>query len=145
LSFLKLFLAALIIAPVSSCGGSLFAVSTELAHGPGAGAYSSDTVFVTFMIVAGIAFVVILAALLLVALPLTLLMNRFGAPSLLRDALLIVLAVAGATGFLVSLGQAFPGAWQIGLGYGLLTALLWIFAVRLLTRPRAASQEQHVA
>lgn len=139
MSFGRLFVAALLVSPVASCGGSLFAVASEMSRAPDVSGYSADTVVATFVIVGIVSFVIVLAALLLVALPLTILMDRFDLPALVRDGLLIALGNGAAIAFVHSLGQTFRPAWQVGLAYGLLTSLLWIVAVRRLSPRRATA------
>ncbi|WP_114954690.1 hypothetical protein [Sphingosinicella terrae] len=136
----RLLVAVVLVSPVSSCGGSLFAVASELSRAGAGPGYSSDTIVATFVIAAIVSFVIIFAALLVAALPLTMLLDRFGMPGLARDALLVALATGAAIWFVSSLGATFRPAWPVGLAYGLLTSLLWVAAIRRLSpRPLLAA------
>lgn len=128
------------MAPAASCAGSVVTIAQEMARTQDRG-YSADTIFVATMIVVVVSFVLVLLALLFVALPATLLMDRVGVPSLMRDALLLAAAVGAAIWALTDMG-AFPNPRELGLVYGLATGLLWILAVRWIAgraRRRASS------
>ena len=139
----RLIVAALLVSPVASCGGSLLAVGSEISRASAGPGYSSNTIIATFVIAAIVSFVIIIAALLFAALPLTMLLDRLGLPGIARDAFLVALGSGAAIWFVGSLGVAFRPAWPVGLAYGLLTSVSWVVAVRWVShRPPAADAPQ---
>lgn len=136
LSFGRLLLAALLVAPVASCGGALLSVAVGMSRVQSQ--YSSDTYAFAFAIVAFLSFVAIVPGLLLAGIPLALLTNRLGIPALARDAIFIAAGVLAAWIF----ARAYPGlpdGLELGLCIGLTTAILWVLAVHIAARNRTAN------
>jgi len=129
LSFGRLVVAALLVAPVAGCGGSVLAVAADFSGNTSQ--YSQNVIVTTIVLLSIAAFLAILAALLVVALPLTMILDRSGISALVRDLILIGAAALAALAF----AWRFPAmdeALALGLSYGLVTALLWVGAIHLL-------------
>lgn len=128
MSFGRLFVSALLVAPVAGCGGSLLALSADFPRT--GGQYSGDVITTALVLLSIASFGVILAALLFVALPLTMILDRSGLPPPIRDLVLIAAAALAALAF----AWRFPAmdeALGLGLGYALTTSVLWVAALHL--------------
>lgn len=129
----RLLLAALLVSPIASCGASLIVAGTSATGPMEPGIALAAFLFLTVMATM-VSLLFVLAALLVIALPLSLLLNGLGVPAIARD--LILLAVAGAAGYLLSplSAQAYEGHAWIYMTYCLTSAMLWILALRFVSR-----------
>lgn len=131
MSFGRLLLAALLVAPVASCGGALLVVAVGMSQAQSQ--YSSDTYAFAFVIVAFLSLVAIVPGLLLAGIPLALLADRLGIPALVRDAIFIAAGLLAAWTF----ARTYPGlpdGFELGLCIALATAILWVVAVHIVAR-----------
>ena len=138
-----LLLAALIVAPLSSCGASLAmsaVVTAEAATGGAFGELVSVALVVAVMATI-VSMFFVLAALVLLAVPLTWLLGRSGASPLPRDlALLAIVAGASALLYPVSLDWYQGEGWIFPI-YAAVAGLVWIAALRWIDRRKQADDQ----
>jgi len=131
MTFGRLLIAALLVTPLVSCGGTAVLLIVDAAN---RSTPSSGDDFILGLVLFGLlAFVIVACATFLIGIPLALLSNRLGVPPWLRDLLFIVLA--GAVTWLRYGSIRMDGTIQ---GFELaivgLTVLAWIIAMRLASR-----------
>lgn len=121
----------MLVTLVAGCAGGVAAVWYDAAHA--SQNYSSEVWTVALILATFLAFLLVVPAVFAVALPLTLILHKLGAPPLLRDGALLLCGVSVA--FILP-ANAYPGApdpfWS-GLALGLGVALLWILGARWAT------------
>ena len=131
MTFGRLLVAALLVIPLVSCGGTaaLLIVDAAKSSSPS----SSDNFIFGLILLGLVAFVIVAIAVLAIGIPLALLLDRLGVPAWLRDLLFIALAVAAV--WLRYGGLKLDGTIQ---GFELaivgLTVFAWIIAMRLASR-----------
>ena len=128
----RLLVAALLVIPLVSCGGTAALLIVDGANSSSSQS-SSDDFFLGLIMLGMVAFVMVAIAVLAIGIPLALLLNRMGVPPWLRDILFI--AVAGAAVWLRYGSIRMDGTIQ---GFELaivgLTVLAWIIAMRVASR-----------
>lgn len=130
MTFGRLVIAALAVAPLASCGGTAVALGLEMQKSQGN--YSGDTMIAAFIFFALLACITIFVGLIVIGLPLALLASRAGLPWPMRDALFA--ALIGVAAWL--LARTAADLVPLALTYGALTSLLWIAALHIADRPR---------
>jgi len=136
-----LLVAALIVSPISSCGASLATsgiLSAQAAvDGGGLAAMVTAGLVIAFMATL-VSVLFVLAALVVLALPLTVALDKIGASPLPRDlALLAIVAGASALLYPVSLDWYQGEGWIFPI-YAAVAGLVWIAALRWIDRRKQA-------
>lgn len=128
----KLLVASLIVAPMSSCGGSLIVAGGVAATSPGVESVGQGIFAALFVLVIAtiMSLFVVIAALWLIALPLTLILARRGVAQGPRD--LILLGVAAGASLLLWPASVYmnQGSGWILPVYAMASAGLWVVALR---------------
>jgi hypothetical protein len=140
MTFGRLLVAALLVTPLVSCGGTaaLLIVDAAGRSTPSSG----DDFMLGFIMLGMVSFVIVAGAIFLVGIPLALLLDRLGVPSWLRDFLFI--AAAGAVTWLRYGSIRMDGTIQ---GFELaivgLTVLAWIIAMRVASRGKRPVEQSN--
>jgi phosphoglycerol transferase MdoB-like AlkP superfamily enzyme len=136
MTFGRLLIIALLVTPAASCGASLIAggaIVASLDGEVGAGQIVGGALFFGFFATM-VSILIVLAALAIIAVPLTLLLQKLNASPLLRDvALIAVAALISAIFLILAVGEDNGFAWIL-VTYAVTTALLWVAGLRIAER-----------
>lgn len=141
LTLTRLLVVSLIVGPLSSCGSSLIVAGGSMVVGGAQSAAPFDTAGIAafaFLFIAVMATIVsllfVIAALWLLALPLTLLFTRVGIGAATRDLALLAVAAAAAVPLWLASAAAYEGQGWILPVYALASAILWVIALHHIER-----------
>lgn len=144
----RLLIASLIVGPLSSCGGSLVVaggVAFMAVRQPG-DEFSTSSDFAVFvfgfyLVMATIvSLLFVIFALLLIALPLTLLLSRLGAGVVARDAALLGVGIVAAVLLWPASVSMHEGEGWVLPAYALVSAMAWVMALHHIERRNRFSQ-----